>query len=262
MPLENTGNKIKSLKIYKDKVVIKYKDTKLDIPKEVFTSFYLYEGKDISNKEINEIKNKIKIYELYKYARRIASTHLYSEYRVREKLYLKTTYKAEVDEVINKLKDIGLINDQVLVEQYVNECKTKLLGKNKINAKLYEIGVFPELINNIYYDDKDEYIRARSLLNKLDKTYDKYNNRRKKDKIIAALISKGYELDIALRVSEEMHYSNNKEEENKLKKDYQKVLINYKKKYQGRELRDKIIMSLTRKGYRINDINKILGDKL
>ena len=258
MPLENTGNKIKSLKIFKDKVVIRYKDNKLDIPKEVFTNFYLYEDRPISDKEINEIKNKIKLYELYKYARRIASKHLYSEYRLREKLYLKTTYKSEVDEVINKLKEIGLINDSLLVEQYVEECKAKKMGKNKINAKLYENGVFPELINQIYYDYNDEYLRARSLLNKLEKTYEKYNDRRKKDKIVTALISRGYDQDIAIKVSEEMTYSTKKDEEIKLKKDYQKVLTTYKKKYKGKELKEKIIMSLARKGYRINDINKIL----
>ena len=102
---ENTGNKITSVKKNKTKVVIKLSNgNKLELPPEVFTSFYLFKGKVLSTKEIKEIKEQINVFELYKYARKISTSRIYSEHKMREKLYLKEANKKEVDEVISKLK--------------------------------------------------------------------------------------------------------------------------------------------------------------
>ena len=47
---------IKKIKILKSKVVISFLDhEKIEIDREVYPNFYLYEGKEISNKELNKI---------------------------------------------------------------------------------------------------------------------------------------------------------------------------------------------------------------
>ena len=52
---------------------------------------------------------------------------------------------------------------------------------------------------------------------------------------------------------------NEKDELNKLKVDYKKVLERFKRKYEGRELKERVLRSLISKGYRYNDVNKLLG---
>ena len=52
--------------------------------------------------------------------------------------------------------------------------------------------------------------------------------------------------------------SNPKEEQSKLKSDYQKVKTRLSRKYQKKELKQKCIQSLLQKGYRLNDIIKVV----
>ena len=46
-----------------------------------------------------------------------------------------------------------------------------------------------------------------------------------------------------------------------LKLEYSKLVSRYSRKYKGRELNNKVVTSLLSKGYRINDINKIIKEE-
>ena len=262
MPLENIGNKIVSIKYLKDKVVIKLKDeTKINIPKEVFTSFYLFKGKILTDKDIKDIERETRVYELYKYARKISIKRVYSEHKMREKLYLKTTSTRDVNEVINKLKKNGLINDKEFVLEYVQYANNKNIGKNKIKAKLIEKGVFSQEIDKIHFDEKLEYKKANSYLDKLEVKYGKYNYQAKKDHAIKFLVSQGFDPSVAKEVASKLNAPKHKDELAKLKNDFSKAVRQYKSKYSGREFKDKVFQSLLRKGYKMNDVITIWEDK-
>ena len=262
VPLENIGNKITQIKFLKDKVVIKLKDeTKIELPKEVFTSFYLFKGKILSEKEIKDIANQTRVYELYKYARKVSTKRVYSEHKMREKLYLKTTNTMDVNEVINKLKKNGLINDSEFVEEYVEYANNKNIGKNKIIAKLLEKGVFSGEISKIHFDEKLEYKKAKTYLDKLNEKYDKYNYQAKKDHAIKFLVSQGFDMGIAIDIANQLDAPSHKDELKKLKPDFDKAVRQYKSKYSGREFKDKVFQSLLRKGYKMNDIISVWEDK-
>ena len=262
MPLENIGNKITSIKYLKSKVVIKLKDeTKIEMPKEVFTSFYLFKGKIITDKEIKEIANQSRQFELYSYARKISTKRVYSEHKMREKLYLKTSNTIDVNEVINKLKKNGLINDSEFVKEYVEFMNNKNVGKNKIILKLKEKGVFSEEINKIHFDDKDEYRKAKTYIDYLNNKYDKYNYQAKKEHAIRYLVSQGFDAYIASDIASSLSVPKHKDEMNKLKDDFAKAIRQYKNKYSGREFKDKVFQSLLRKGYKMNDIISVWEDK-
>ena len=64
----------------------------------------------------------------------------------------------------------------------------------------------------------------------------------------------GFDNGVALSSLEKIKPSNQKEENVKLDNDFPKVLRKYKNKYEGRELKEKVISSLRSKGYRYNDI--------
>lgn len=262
MLYENTGNKITSIKINKNKVVVKFSNSnKLELPHEVFTSFYLFKGKMLVPKEIKEIKEQVNIYELYKYARRLCTSRIYSEHKIREKLYLKEASKKEVDEVISKLKKEKLINDDEFASEYLVYANEHNIGKNKIISKLKEKGVFDTSISKLSFPYKNELNKAYSYIDKLEAKYDKYPYKMKKDKSIQYLISQGFDLDVAMEVCNDLKYPKEKEEINKLKEDYKKVYRQYERKYRGKELKEKIISSLLRKGYRMSDITHLLEEK-
>lgn len=262
MPLENIGNKITSVKYLKEKVTLKLKDeSRIEMPKEVFSSFYLYKGKILSDKEIKEIEKESRIFELYKYARKISTKRVYSEHKMREKLYLKTSNTIEVNEVINRLKKNGLINDSEFVKEYVEYANNKNIGKNKIIAKLVEKGVFKGEIDKIHFNEKLEYKKARTYLAKLDEKYDKYNYQAKKEQAIQFLVSQGFDVNVARDIASDLSAPKHKDEVKKLEADFDKAIRQYKTKYSGREYKDKVFQSLLRKGYKMNDIISMWEDK-
>lgn len=261
MPYENTGKKIVAINYRKNDVSIKLSDgDKLEIPLDIYTSYYLYKNKILKDKEIADIKAKIENYKLLKYARKLLTTHLYTEKQIRDKLYLKEANKDQVDQIIKDLKKAGLIDDKNYVEEYVVHLKNQGYGKNKIIAKLKEKGIFKEYLAGLEFDDEDELERAISWINKIDKRYDKYPYNAKRNKVIAYLVNQGFDLDIATSISNKLSVKKDKDEYTLIKKDYQKIYQKYKDKYDDYELRNKIYVALKNKGYKSKDISKIMEE--
>ena len=250
---------IKKIKILKNKVsIILDNGDKLSIGKEVYTNFYLYEGKDLSKKELEEINSLNNTSKLLQYALRIRSKAIYSEYQMREKLYNKEASKKDVDKVIKTLKQYDLIDDDAYAYDLMEYYNSLNYGKNKIIHKLSDKGIFDETINKIEFPVSIEKKKASNILNKLEKKYEKYNYSQKKSHIYNAYLQLGFDNDIASEMINKIKESSPIEENEKLKSDYQKVKIRLERKYKGQELRQKIIQNLMQKGYRLNDIIKIV----
>ena len=259
-PSKNTGKTIDKIKRYKSHVNVYIDGEKLELSPDIFTSFYLYEGKNISDKEYRELTGKIDSEKYLSYALRILSNHLYSEWKMREKLYDKEASKSQVDEVISTLKKNGFIDDKLFIEEYLEFANRNNVGKNKIKENLSRKGIFDDDISKISFSDKKELEKANNLLPRLIKRYEKYNARSQKDHIVQALVREGFELDTALSATRELSLVDEKKEQQLLKKDYQATYARYARKYKGRELREKVLAALLRKGYRGKDIFKMMGD--
>ena len=70
------------------------------------------------------------------------------------------------------------------------------------------------------------------------------------------MIRLGFEADIASLALQDVPKSNHQEEKTKLAKDLQLTKRRLSKKYRGKELKEKLIATLLRKGYRLNDVIK------
>ena len=95
---------------------------------------------------------------------------------------------------------------------------------------------------------------------KLEKRYAKYPYEQKKQHIYNALINLGFDNDIALSTLEKMKDINVKDEKEKLDKDFPKIKQKYQRKYEGRQLKEKIISSLRNKDYKMKDILRKFED--
>lgn len=250
---------IKKIKILKNKVSITFdKGEKLSIDKDVYTNFYLYEGKQMDKKEYNALVSLNNSNQLLQYALKIRSKSLYSEYQMREKLYKKEASKKDVDKVIKYLKQYELIDDDAYAYDLMEYYNSLNYGKNKIIHKLSDKGIFIETINKLKFPVSLEKKKANNILNKLEKKYEKYNYSQKKSHIYNAYLQLGFDNDIASEMTNKIKESSSKEENEKLKSDYQKVKTRLERKYKGQELRQKIIQNLMQKGYRLNDIIKVV----
>lgn len=252
--------KITKIKVLKNKVSIIFDNkNKLSVDKDIYPNFYLYEGKELSKKEYNEIVSLNDTNALLQYALKIRSKALYSEFQMREKLYDKGASKSEVNKIIKILKGYDLINDSALANDLTEYYNSLNYGKNKIIHKLSEKGIFQAEIDKIKFPIVKEKNKAQNVLNKLEKKYEKYNTSSKKAHIYNAYISLGFDVDIASEFSNKIKESSHKDELDKLKNDYSKVKLRLSRKYKGKELKQKCINSLLQKGYRLNDIIKIVN---
>lgn len=168
------------------------------------------DGKFFSGIELETlIKNKIKIGDTFfkddlvkiideseqivafNKALKYALKGLKSEYEIaknlREKGYLEKTINA----VIEKMQEYNYINDEVVVETYVNYFK-EVYGKNKIKQNLLSKKIDEELIIK-YLDYEENNEKLRKTIEKYLKNKEK--NLKIKQNLINHLIYKGYKFD-------------------------------------------------------------------
>ena len=256
MPSKSSGKTIVKLKINKKNVVISFSDkSKLTLVPEVMGNFYLYEGKTLDNKQIKELTTFNASASLMKYAISLLKKKHYSEWKMREKLYAKEdANKSAIDQVIKVLKSNDLINDKMLILDTIEYANERNIGKNKIIADLANKGVFNENLSRISFPYNVEKKKALNNLNKLEKKYAKYSHEQKKQHIYRNLLSLGFDNDVALEALNHLSKPNDKEELDKLKKDFDKTYLRYKNKYEGYELKNKVVTFLRSKGYKTKDI--------
>lgn len=260
MPSASSGKKkIKDIKIYKDHVTLSFfKGEPLKVSKEAFVSAYLYAGKELSSKEISKLEEITAMSTLLNYALSLVSKKHYSEKEMLEKLLKKENNFPAAKNVINKLKENDLLDDKAFMYDLIAWDNERCFGVNKIIKHLKDKGIPDSLINKVSFPISTERKKAKSLLDKLEKKYERYNNTSKKQHVYQALIAQGYMIDVAKEVSSEVKVSNDKKEISKLNRDFEKTKARYQKKYEGYQLQQKIYTYLLNKGYRYQDIKKVL----
>lgn len=260
MPSANTGKKkIKNIKIFKDHVTLSFfKGEPLKISKEAFVSSYLYAGKEISNKEIAKLEEITAMTTLLNYGLSLVSKKHYSEKEMLTKLLKKEDNYPVAKSVIAKLKENDLIDDNAFMQDLIAWDNERGFGQNKIKKHLKDKGIPDSLIARASFSSSSERKKAKSLLDKLEKKYEKYNYSSKKKHVYQALISQGYSLDVAKEVSNDVKMTNSKKELDLLTKDFEKAKVRYAKKYEGYQLQQKLYAYLVNRGYKYQDIKKVL----
>ena len=261
MPSANTGKKtIKSIKVYKDHVTLSFvRSESIKISKEAFLSTYLYEGKTISRKEIDNLLDITALSKHLNYALSLLSKRHYSEKQIREKLKAKEASYNVINSIINKLKENDLLDDRAYMEDLIAWDQERKFGKNKIIKHLREQGIPDNLIAKASFSDSNELKKAKALVIKLEAKYARYAYEIKKKHVYQALISKGFSPSISKEASELVKSGSDKNELEKVKIDYLKIKKRYEKKYEGYELKQKIYAALLNKGYKNSSIKNVLG---
>ena len=257
MPSKSSGKTITKIKVNKKNVVITFSDhSKMTCVSEVLANYYLYEGKTLDYKTINDIEQFNESASLFKYAMSLLKKGHLSEWKMREKLYAKEGKKTNVDRIIKTLKNNDLINDKMLILDTIEYGNERNIGKNKIIQELINKGIFMENIHHISFPYSLEKRKALNNLPKLEKKYDRYSYEQKRQHIYRSLLSLGFDNDVALEALNHIKGIKENDEAKKLKNDFKKAYVKYENKYDGYDLKNKIISSLKTKGYRLNDILK------
>jgi len=162
----------------------------------------LSKGQELSQKEIDELKNDDQENKVYNRALLILSYRANTESEIKQKL-LKNFEEKEIEKVIPKLQKQGFINDEDFAERYVEQSKK---GKKLVRLELMKKGIAKEIIERTI-NSKDEQVElenARKIAEKIFKKYAKEDPKAQKQKTYEALTRKGFSYDIFKQVIENL----------------------------------------------------------
>lgn len=204
------------------------------VSERTIAQYFLYEGKEISKELLEEIIEKDKLNYGMTYAYSLISYSPRTSYELEKKLLQKGVSKEHCEIILNKLKENNYINDKSYAKSYIQNCILKKYGKNKMKQGLIQKGfdskIAIEYVENFFHDlecnnttnyseknyffDNDTYeisilsqiennikelvLKKAKLVNYSNED-DSLTKRKKKEKIIRYLLSKGYEYEEILK---------------------------------------------------------------
>lgn len=136
-----------------------------------FLSMGIYNGKEVDDNELEEIKQIVSVRRAYNYAVTLLSRRDHSERELTTKLSQKG-YADGADEAIARLRDGGYVSDERFARLYVRELQTlKRYGKRRIEQELYRKGIDREIIREVL--DETEF-EQDELVSLIERKYGRY----------------------------------------------------------------------------------------
>lgn len=197
-------NTIETLKNDASKANLFFDDgTKFKLLLDTVANFGLYEGKEISGEEYEEILNFDIRKDLRLKALSFVTRALKTERQVRDYLFKRCQdYKVQdeiIDEVVEEFKDFGYINDKEFAEAFLrSRIKNKPRSKFMLKSEMLSKGISKELGEEVLEElDVDEFELLKTLYEK------KFKNEKitfEDQKKISFLSRKGFSWDDILKL--------------------------------------------------------------
>lgn len=119
----------------------------------------------------------------------------HSEREIRQKLSRKYDENS-VDTAVEKLLDLGLVNDRRYAELLTRELfERKRYGKNRVRSELYRKGIASEIVNEVLeeYENENEPDNVQTIVDIIEKKYyNKLIDEKSRQKVVASLVRLGY----------------------------------------------------------------------
>lgn len=211
---------------------------------------------DIDADILNKITIDHNFYDVYYKVIQYIAKRLRSEKEVIAYLEKYSASEKDKKEIISKLKEMGLINDENFVKAYVfDKIHLSTSGPYKIKKELLEHNIGEEIIDRelskINKEDLDQ--KMEKLITKKIKN-SKYTGYYLKQKVVNEMSNLGYDKVDVITIFDNI----DKDDSALLQKEFNK---NYKKlsnKYSGKELANKIKQKLYQKGFALSDIQNTI----
>lgn len=249
--------KIKSIKKIKNKYNIVLENNEIITTNDhvIINNNLLYDKK-LTQKELAKIKEETIYYENYDKILKMINRKLRSEFEIRKILNKNEVSEIDQNKMIDNLKEIGLINDEVFAESYTNDkINLTLEGPYKIKKELEDHQIdsiyIENALNNFTQNLIDEKIEK--IINKKIKSNNKDTDHIFKQKISLYLSNLGYSKEDINN-----HLENIKLDNSKLEKEMEKIYNKLKTKYQGYTLKMKLKQKLYIKGFTNEEINNFI----
>lgn len=170
---------------------------------------FLWVGKELSEDEINKIKQEDTCELALSYAYRVIGNGLKTEVEMRRKFKEKAFSEDDIEYAINKLKEYNYINDKYYAECYI---KARVIpnkwGKIKAYNMMLQKGIDKDIINEsldeLFSEDEEYKIILESAKKKLDTLSNISDKIKIKNKLISFLLNRGFDYSLIKKVIAEI----------------------------------------------------------
>lgn len=257
--VKNIKYKITKTKELEDGVII-YLDNKEKIHLSVdsYFKYALTSLKGLDDNLYEQLKNEERLHLAYRGALRKLSSKDFTVKQIKDYLKIKKELNVnEIKEIIDKLVEYGLLDDDKYCLNRSLYLNKQLLSVKQIKIKLQKEGVSQDLIEKYVINNvEDEYEKANKLAKKYSNSIKNKSLNAAKQNILSKIVNAGYGYDAAKQAVDDLHLKVENESE-LLKKEYLKAKAKYSKKYSDYDLRSHIYSYLSNKGFRSEDIKKL-----
>ena len=205
---------------------------------------------------LNKINKDTSYYDIYYKTINYITRKLRSEQEIIKFIDKYNVNEKDKKTVINKLKKIELINDLNFTKAYISDhIYLSNDGPHKIKNNLLQHNILEEIIDEQLNKIEENIIieKLKKLMKKKIKS-SKYTGYYLKRKVINDFTNLGYEQSMIIEIFDNIDVDNN----NLLKKDYEKIFKKLSIKYSKDKLNFKIRNRLYQKGYTVDEIDNIL----
>ncbi len=254
---------IKEIKSVRKGIEVSFSDgNKLLFSPDSYTEFHLYLNKEVGPAEYRKLQSYAESDALYSFAISSLSRSLLSVKEMRDKLNKKNKDSKLVETVISRLLAQHLLDDEAYIKEYLEyRAMPSLYGKKRILFELSRKGISEKRLSKLTFPEEKEIERAKEFASLQTGKLVKLPFAMKKRKLLSSLQARGYSLEVAEQAVASIPLEfDDKLEQTGLEKEFNKAKAHYERKYEGYDLRERIYAALARKGYRGEDIRKILED--
>lgn len=179
---------------------------RLILSEDTFYISGLRKGDEISEDRFAFFIEQNILYHIKQRALSFLARRFHSERELLIKLKQKSYEDRLIKLVLNELREKSFIDDQVFANHFIEEkLKKKQWGKNKIRAALISKGVSTSIIDEVLKSFDSEVDQNEAAINLAQKKFERLkpreNDERKlKQKIIAFLLSRGFDYEVSSEV--------------------------------------------------------------
>jgi len=234
------------------------------VSEDLVVSYRLLQGKELPIETYSQFRKDLAIDVFFHKAISYVLKYHKSESETSDYLEKKECTKEEISRIIEKLKKINIINDEILIQSIFDiQIRQKRVGPAKLEYLLKEKGFEESLIRRTLFSIKTEDINSNldALFQKKLISLKHQSISNAKRLAVSYLYQKGYDLNIvqAYIISHQDAFSKAIDEDKGLRTEYFRLLKRLNKtELSSPQKSQKIISSLMAKGYPYKAISKIL----
>ncbi len=223
-------------------------NTNILLHEDLILKHNLLINKNIDEEQIDKLLEENTSYIAYDLALNYLKIKMRSKKEIIDYLTKKGVNQNLIDNAIDLLIKQGYLNDDIYTKAYINDrIKLSYDGPYKIRESLLKLGISEDIINNNIdiFDKELEIEKINKIIDRQIKTNHNKGNNLLKRKILDYLVMQGYTKEVVINEVNKIKI----DDQDIMKKEYDKLYKKLSKKYNGKELEYKIKQKLYQKGF-------------